>query len=78
MAIAQVLKATQGVDNTVKAVSKSAGVYFFLLYILAQLSAQSSPCFDILFRLYSKHGSGAQKPGDGVLTQLPERNASTH
>lgn len=40
-----------------------------LLSLLTQLSARSDPCFDILFRLYSEHGSGAQKPGDGVLTQ---------
>jgi len=40
-----------------------------LLSILSQLSAQSDPCFDVLFPLYSKHGNGAQKPGDGVLTQ---------
>jgi NACHT domain len=40
-----------------------------LLSLLSQLSAQSDSCFDVLFRLYSKHGNGAQKPGDGVLTQ---------
>jgi hypothetical protein len=43
-----------------------------LLSILAQLSAQSGPCFDVLFRFYSKHGSGTQKPGDGFLTQCPK------
>jgi hypothetical protein len=40
-----------------------------LLSLLSQLSAQSDSCFDILLRLYSKHGNGAQKPRDGVLTQ---------
>jgi hypothetical protein len=35
--------------------------------LLIQLSAQSSPCCDILSRLYSGHGNGAQQPKDDAL-----------
>jgi hypothetical protein len=35
--------------------------------ILIQLSTQSDPCCDILFRLYSGHGDGAQQPNDDAL-----------
>jgi len=37
--------------------------------LLTQLSTQSSPCCDILSRLYSGHGNGAQQPGDNALKQ---------
>jgi hypothetical protein len=36
--------------------------------LLIQLSAQSSPCCDILSRLRSKHDSGARQPSDDILT----------
>ncbi|KAI9442926.1 hypothetical protein H4582DRAFT_1846799, partial [Lactarius indigo] len=35
--------------------------------LLIQLSDQSPPCCDILSRLYSAHGNGAQKPSDSVM-----------
>jgi hypothetical protein len=35
--------------------------------LLTQLSTQSSSCCDILSRLYSGHGNGAQKPNDDAL-----------
>ena len=35
--------------------------------LLAQLSAQSDACCDILTRLYSGHGNGAQQPNDDAL-----------
>jgi len=35
--------------------------------LLTQLSTQSDPCCDILSRLYSDHGNGAQRPTDDVL-----------
>ena len=35
--------------------------------ILIQLSTQSDPCCDILSRLYSGHGDGAQQPNDDAL-----------
>ncbi|KAH9028691.1 hypothetical protein EDB85DRAFT_1867679, partial [Lactarius pseudohatsudake] len=35
--------------------------------LLVQLSAQSRPCCDILSRLHSAHGNGAQKPSDSVM-----------
>ncbi|KAF8497781.1 hypothetical protein F5888DRAFT_1803244 [Russula emetica] len=34
---------------------------------LTQLSTQSGPCCDILSRLYSDHGNGAQQPNDDAL-----------
>jgi hypothetical protein len=34
---------------------------------LTQLSTQSSTCCDILSRLYSSHGNGAQQPNDNAL-----------
>jgi hypothetical protein len=42
---------------------------YLLLFILAQLSAQSDPCFDFLFFEPWNDGSGAQTPCDEVLTQ---------
>jgi hypothetical protein len=35
--------------------------------LLAQLSTQSSACCDILSRLHSGHGNGAQQPNDDAL-----------
>jgi hypothetical protein len=35
--------------------------------LLTQLSAHSGPCFDILSRLYSNDGNGAQQPNDDAL-----------
>jgi hypothetical protein len=35
--------------------------------LLTQLSTQSSACCDILSRLYSGHGNGAQQPNDDAL-----------
>jgi hypothetical protein len=37
--------------------------------LLMQLSSRSTPCCEILSRLYLAHDSGAQKPSDQVLTQ---------
>ena len=35
--------------------------------LLSQLSEQSGPCCDILSRLHSDHGNGAQQPSDDAL-----------
>jgi hypothetical protein len=35
--------------------------------LLTQLSSQSIPCCDILSRIYSGHGNGAQQPTDDAL-----------
>jgi hypothetical protein len=35
--------------------------------LVTQLSAHSGPCCDILSRLYSSHGNGAQQPNDDAL-----------
>ena len=37
--------------------------------LLTQLSAQLGPCCDILSRLHSDHGNGAQQPKDDALKQ---------
>jgi hypothetical protein len=37
--------------------------------LLVQLSAQSIPCCDLLYRLYLEHDNGTQKPSDAALTQ---------
>ena len=37
--------------------------------LLTQLSTQSSPCCNILSRLYSDHDDGAQQPNDGALKE---------
>ena len=37
--------------------------------LLIQLSAWSDPCCDILSKLYSAHGRGAQKPGDREMVE---------
>jgi len=36
--------------------------------LLIQLSAYSNPCRNIISRLYSEHGNGAQQPSDEALT----------
>jgi hypothetical protein len=41
----------------------------FLPSLLTQLSARSTPCCDILFKLYSDHDNGRNQPSDGVLTK---------
>ena len=38
-----------------------------LLSLVSQLSASSSPCCDILNRIYTAHKSGAQQPSDNTL-----------
>ena len=38
-----------------------------LLSLVSQLSASSSPCCDILNRIYTAHKSGAQQPSDDTL-----------
>jgi hypothetical protein len=40
----------------------------FVTSLLCQLSAYSSPCCDILFRIYSTHGKGTQQPSNSALT----------
>ncbi|KAI9454231.1 hypothetical protein BJY52DRAFT_765741 [Lactarius psammicola] len=35
--------------------------------LLVQLSAYSKPCCDIIYRLYSAHGKGAQQPSNRIL-----------
>jgi hypothetical protein len=40
----------------------------FITSLLCQLSAYSSPCCELIFRIYSMHGNGTQQPGNGVLT----------
>ena len=35
--------------------------------LLVQLSAYSTPCCDIIYRLYLAHGKGAQQPSNGIL-----------
>jgi hypothetical protein len=40
----------------------------FVTSLLVQLSAYSSPCCKIIFRLYSTHGTGTQQPTTGALT----------
>jgi hypothetical protein len=37
--------------------------------LLTQLSTQSTACSDVLSRLYSNHGNGAQQPNDDALKQ---------
>jgi hypothetical protein len=47
---------------------KKQNVRDFLTCLLTQLSAYSEPCCDIIFRLYSTHGKGAQQPTIDALT----------
>ena len=39
----------------------------FVTSLLIQLSACSSPCCDIIYRLYSTHGKGTQQPSNDAL-----------
>jgi hypothetical protein len=41
----------------------------FVTSPLVQLSAHSSPCSEIIARIYSTHGKGTQQPGNGTLTK---------
>jgi hypothetical protein len=40
----------------------------FVTSLLVQLSAYSTPCCKIIYRLYSTHGKGTQQPSNGALT----------
>ena len=40
----------------------------FVTSLLIQLSAYSSPCCEIVSRLYASHGKGTQQPSNGTLT----------
>jgi hypothetical protein len=40
----------------------------FVTSLLVQLSAYSSPCCEIISRIYSTHGKGTQQPSNGALT----------
>ena len=46
---------------------KKQDVRNFITSLLVQLSAYSSPCCKILFRFYSTHGYGTQRPSNGAL-----------
>ena len=37
--------------------------------LLCQLCAESDPCYEILFDLYSSHGEGTREPSEGALTR---------
>ena len=41
----------------------------FLTSLLVQLATYSSPCCEIIFRIYSTHGKGTQQPSNGALTK---------
>jgi hypothetical protein len=45
------------------------GLHDLVPSLLAQLSARSSLCCDILSKLYLAHDSGKKQPNDGVLTK---------
>ena len=40
----------------------------FVTSLLVQLSAHSSPCSEIIGRIYATHGKGTQQPSNGALT----------
>jgi hypothetical protein len=48
---------------------KKQSVDGFLSSFLFQLAAQSDPCCDILFNLYSSHARGSRMPSTGTMTQ---------
>jgi hypothetical protein len=41
----------------------------FVTSLLVQLSAYSSPCCHLIYRLYSTHGKGTQQPSNDALTK---------
>jgi len=45
------------------------GLHDLVPSLLTQLSARSSPCCDILSKLYLAHDSGKKQPNDDVLTK---------
>ena len=47
---------------------KKQDFHNFITSLLVQLSAQSVPCCEIIFRMYSTHGKGTQQPSDSTLT----------
>ncbi|KAH9165961.1 hypothetical protein EDB89DRAFT_2076307 [Lactarius sanguifluus] len=72
----------QDIETLCKAGSGSIAYFYFdfrdldkqnrrniLPSLLAQLSTQSSPCCDILHRLYSEHDKGSKAPSEAALTQ---------
>ena len=40
----------------------------FVTSLLCQLAAHSSPCCEIIYRIYSTHGNGTQQPSNSALT----------
>ena len=44
-----------------------------LASLIAQLSAKSDPCYDILSALYSDYDAGSQRPGDDALMDCLEQ-----
>ena len=47
---------------------KKQDIRNFLTSLLVQLSAYSSPCCEIMCRIYSAHGKGTQQPSNDALT----------
>ena len=47
---------------------KKQDIRNFLTSLLVQLSAYSTPCCEIIYRIYSTHGKGTQQPSNDALT----------
>ena len=47
---------------------KKQDIRNFLTSLLVQLSAYSTPCCEIISRIYSAHGKGTQQPSNDALT----------
>ena len=47
---------------------KKQDIRNFIASLLVQLSAYSSPCCEIISRIYSAHGKGTQQPSNDALT----------
>ena len=51
---------------------KKQDVRYLLSSLLAQLSAKSDPCYEILSALYSNYDAGSRQPSKDVLTECLE------
>src|SRR5579863_1526831 len=52
--------------------AKKQNVSYLLSSLLAQLSAKSDPCYEILSALYSKYDAGLRQPNKDALTECLE------
>jgi hypothetical protein len=57
--------------------SKNQGIHRLLASLIAQLSAKSDACYNILYTLYSRYNEGLRQPDDDILLGCLEKMLKT-